>query len=65
MERSRLDRVQVDITGELIELTWDERNRMLAKLPEPEPKANPQPTAERQRAAVKDWAAFVLSGVGR
>jgi CHAT domain-containing protein/Tfp pilus assembly protein PilF len=34
------------------------------KLPEPEPKPDPKPT-DRKRAAVKDWAAFVLSGVGR
>jgi CHAT domain-containing protein len=35
-----------------------------AKLPGAELKPNPPPP-ERQRAAVKDWAAFVLSGVGR
>ena len=35
-----------------------------AKLLEPEPTPKPQPT-DRQRAAVKDWAAFVLSGVGK
>jgi CHAT domain-containing protein len=36
-----------------------------ARLPEPEAQPGPQPAAGRQRAAVKDWAAFVLSGVGR
>ena len=35
-----------------------------AKLPEPEPKPDAG-DRERQRAAVKDWAGFVLSGVGR
>jgi CHAT domain-containing protein len=36
-----------------------------AKLPEPEVKTGIQVPAEGKRAAVKDWAAFVLSGVGR
>ncbi len=31
----------------------------------PEPKTEPQPQTERKPAAVKDWAGFVLSGVGR
>jgi CHAT domain-containing protein len=35
-----------------------------AKLPEPDPQPDPKPT-DRKRAAVKDWAAFVLSGAGR
>jgi hypothetical protein len=32
MERSRLDRVQVDVDGELIEITWAERDTLLGKL---------------------------------
>jgi len=35
------------------------------KLPDPEAKPTLPPTGERKRAAVKDWAGFVLSGVGR
>jgi CHAT domain-containing protein len=31
----------------------------------PEPKSEPQPMSERKNAAVKDWAGFVLSGLGR
>jgi hypothetical protein len=29
---SRLDRVQVDVAGEIIEITWDERDTLLARL---------------------------------
>jgi len=32
MERSRLDRVQIDVQGELIEISWDERDALLGKL---------------------------------
>jgi len=35
------------------------------KAPEPEPKPIRPATGERKRAAVRDWAGFVLSGVGR
>ena len=31
----------------------------------PEPKTEPQPMSERKTAAVKDWAGFVLSGLGK
>ncbi len=30
-----------------------------------EPPAQPQPTAERKQTAIKDWAGFVLSGLGK
>jgi hypothetical protein len=29
---SRLNRVQIDVEGELVQIDWDERDRMLAKL---------------------------------
>jgi hypothetical protein len=32
MEASRLDRVQVDVAGEIVEITWDERDALLEKL---------------------------------
>jgi hypothetical protein len=32
MEASRLDRVQVDVAGEIVEITWDERGKLLEKL---------------------------------
>jgi hypothetical protein len=32
MEASRLDRVRVDVAGELVEITWDERNVLLEEL---------------------------------
>jgi CHAT domain-containing protein len=35
------------------------------KVAQPETKPKPPPTVENKRAAVKDWAAFVLSGIGR
>jgi hypothetical protein len=34
------------------------------KFPNSEAKPTPAPTGDRKRAAAKDWAAFVLSGVG-
>jgi hypothetical protein len=32
MEASRLDRVQVDVAGEIVEISWDERDTLLGKL---------------------------------
>ncbi len=32
MNASRLDRVQVSVAGELVEITWDERDTLLRKL---------------------------------
>ncbi|SRR6266849_10831661 len=32
MEASRLDRVQVDVAGEIVEITWDERDALLRKI---------------------------------
>jgi hypothetical protein len=32
MEASRLDRVQVNVTGDVVEISWDERDALLARL---------------------------------
>ena len=32
MEASRLDRVPVDVAGEIVAITWDERDRLLERL---------------------------------
>jgi hypothetical protein len=32
MEANRLDRVRVDVAGEIIEITWDERDTLLEEL---------------------------------
>ena len=32
MEASRLDRVQIDVAGNIVEITWDERDALLEKL---------------------------------
>jgi hypothetical protein len=32
MEVSRFDRVQVDVAGEIVEISWDERDTLLGKL---------------------------------
>lgn len=32
MDASRLDRVQVDVAGEIVEITWGERDALLGKL---------------------------------
>ena len=32
MEASRLDRVRVDVSGEIVEISWDERDALLEKL---------------------------------
>jgi hypothetical protein len=32
MEASRLDRVKVDVTGEIVEIVWDERDALLDRL---------------------------------
>ena len=32
METSRLDRVRVDVAGEIVEITWDERDTLLEEL---------------------------------
>ena len=33
--------------------------------PKPKPKTEPKPQSDRKTAAVKDWAGFVLSGLGK
>jgi hypothetical protein len=32
MEARRLDRVQVDVAGEIVEISWGERDKLLGKL---------------------------------
>ena len=32
MEASRLDRVRIDVAGEIVEITWEERNVLLEEL---------------------------------
>jgi hypothetical protein len=32
MEASRLDRVRIDVAGETVEITWDERDTLLEEL---------------------------------
>ena len=32
MEASRLDRVRIDVAGNFVEITWDERDTLLGKL---------------------------------
>jgi hypothetical protein len=32
MEASRLDRVRIDVAGEIVEITWDERDVLLEEL---------------------------------
>jgi hypothetical protein len=32
MEASRLDRVRIDVAGNIVEITWDERDTLLGKL---------------------------------
>ena|ERR1019366_7801071 len=32
MESSRLDRVQIDVAGEIVEIAWKERDRLLRRL---------------------------------
>jgi hypothetical protein len=32
MEAGRLDQVQIDVAGELVEISWDERNELLERI---------------------------------
>ena len=49
------DALQSDVAEPLVD----------AEVADSDPKPAPPSTGDRKQAAVKDWAAFVLSGVGR